>query len=50
MNKDTHTLIVLTTLIRTFFSDEVQLNNTPEGVSKKAKLQQAILDMSKYEA
>ena len=46
---DTHKLILLSTLIRTFFSEELQNDNTPEGVSKKAKLQQAILDMSKYE-
>jgi len=47
---DTHKLIVLSSLINIFFSDEVQFDETPEGVEKRTKLRQAILDLSKQEA
>jgi len=46
---DTQTLIVLKMLIQTYFSDDLQFDETPEGAMKRMKLRQAILDMSKQD-
>lgn len=46
---DSHKLIILSELIRIFFSDELQFDETPEGAKKRMKLRLAILDLSNKE-
>ena len=46
---DSQKLILLSILINTFFSDELQFDETPEGAKKRMKLRLAILDLSKQE-
>jgi hypothetical protein len=43
---DTHKLTLLTSLIRTFFSDDLQFDETPAGAKKRMQLRQAILELS----
>jgi hypothetical protein len=39
--------MVLSTLIRTFLSEELQYDETPEGAKKRNKLKAVILEMTK---
>jgi len=43
---DTHRLTLLTSLIRTYFSDDLQFDDTPAGVKKRMQLRLAILELS----
>jgi hypothetical protein len=43
---DSHRLTLLTSLIRTFFSDDLQFDETPAGAKKRMQLRQAILELS----
>jgi len=43
---NTHKLTLLTSLIRTFFSDDLQFDETPAGAKKRMQLRQAILELS----
>jgi hypothetical protein len=43
---DSHKLTLLTSLIRTFFSDDLQFDETPAGAKKRMQLRQAILELS----
>ena len=43
---DTSKLTLLTSLIRTFFSDDLQFDETPAGAKKRMQLRQAILELS----
>jgi hypothetical protein len=42
----THQLELLKSLIRSYFSDDLQFDETPEGARKRMQLRQAILDLS----
>ena len=43
---DSHRLTLLTSLIRTFFSDDLQFDETPAGAKKRMQLRLAILELS----
>lgn len=43
---DTYRLTILTSLIRTFFSDDLQFDETPAGAKKRMQLRKAILELS----
>jgi len=43
---NTHRLTLLTSLIRTFFSDDLQFDETPAGAKKRMQLQKSILELS----
>ena len=43
---DTHKLTLLTSLIRTYFSDDLQFDETPAAAKKRMKLRLAILELS----
>lgn len=43
---DSHTLALLRALIRTYFSDELQLDESPVAAKKRLELRKAILDLS----
>jgi hypothetical protein len=43
---NTHALEVLKMLIKTYFSDELQFDETPAGARKRMELRKAILDLS----
>ena len=43
---DTHRLTLLTSLIRTYFSEDLQFDDTPAGVKKRMQLRLAILELS----
>lgn len=43
---DTHKLTLLTSLIRSYFSDDLQFDETPAGAKKRMQLRKAILELS----
>lgn len=43
---DSNTLALLRALIRSYFSDELQLDESPVAAKKRLQLRQAILDLS----
>jgi hypothetical protein len=43
---DSHKLILLQTLIKTFFSDDLQFDETPAGAKKRMDLRKAILELT----
>jgi len=43
---DASKLTLLTSLIRTFFSDDLQFDETPAGAKKRMQLRLAILELS----
>ena len=43
---DSHRLTLLTSLIRTYFSYDLQFDDTPAGVKKRMQLRLAILKLS----
>jgi hypothetical protein len=43
---DTHKLLLIQTLIKTYFSEELQYDETPTGAKKRNDLKKAILDLS----
>ena len=42
-----HQLELLKSLIRSYFSDDLQYDETPEGAKKRLELKQAIVELSK---
>lgn len=43
----TSELVVLKMLVKTYFSDEIQYDETPEGARKREELRKAIVALSK---
>ena len=43
---DSNRLTLLTSLIRSYFSDDLQFDETPVGAKKRMQLRQAILELS----
>jgi len=43
---DSHTLALLRALIRTYFSDELQHDESPVAAKKRLELRKAIIDLS----
>ena len=43
----TSELVVLKMLVNTYFSDEIQYDETPEGARKREELRKAIVALSK---
>jgi hypothetical protein len=43
---DSHRLTLLTSLIRSYFSDDLQFDETPAGAKKRMQLRLAILELS----
>lgn len=46
---DTHKLTLLQSLIRSYFSDDLQFDETPAGAKKRMQLRQAIMELSDKE-
>lgn len=44
-----HQLALLKALLKSYFSEELQYDESPAGAKKRTELQQAILELSNYE-